>query len=328
MDLKMNRKKIVSIGPLANWVIEQFTPEFDLICLGDSDRQAVLDELDDSVIAIIARGPVYIDGEILDKAPNLALIARTGVGYDSVNISEATSRKLPVVYTPGAMTRGVAEHALSLMLAAAKKLQIWSNALQVGDWDVRYTTRSIDLEGAVVGIIGYGRIGRSVRQLLHPFQVQILADDPYIDHSVFIQDDVRFTTLEETLENSDIVTLHVPLTDETANMINSRSLPLMKKGSILVNTARGRVIESLDLLYSSLVSNHLEAVGLDVFPDEPSDPNHPLFKHPRAYCTGHVAARSSHSQKRILETMVAETKAVLEGRTPNLVNVVNPEVFD
>jgi phosphoglycerate dehydrogenase-like enzyme len=101
----------------------------------------------------------------------------------------------------------------------------------------------------------------------------------------------------------------------------------MKPNSILINTARGKVIESLDLLYQELESNRLAAVGLDVFPEEPANPSHPLFNHPRAFCTGHVAARSPHSQRRILKTMIRETCAILQGDQPNLENIVNPEVL-
>jgi len=323
----MNTETIISIGPLPEWVIEELGKDLEVICLDDSDRSAVLNALDDRVIGIIARGPVCVDREIMEKAPNLRVISRTGVGYDSVSIPDASARRIPVVYTPGAMTRGVAEHALALILSAVKKMGTWSRALQNGDWNIRYTTQSRDLEGSTVGIIGYGRIGRAVRELLRPFNTRVIADDPYINHSEFSADEIEFADLDETLSRSDIVTLHVPLTEETYRLINSKNIHRMKAESILINTARGNVVENLDLLYAALEENRLGAVGLDVFPDEPPDRNHPLFKHPRAFCTGHVAARSPRSQRRILDTMLRETKAVLKGNLPHPENVVNPEVL-
>lgn len=323
----MKQSKIVTIGPLPSHVTEKLPARFEIITVGDGSRAEVLEAMDDQVIAIIARGSVMVDAEVMDLAPNLSLISRTGVGYDTVDIPAATDRGIPVLYTPGAMTRAVAEHALSLIFGAHKRLTEWRGALIDSNWDVRYEIKSHDLESKVFGIVGYGRIGRKIRQLSRGFEFKVLANDPYINHADFAGDDVEFTDLPGVLTRSDIVTLHVPLTEETRGMITRERVAMMKPGAILINTARGGVIDGLDILYEALESGPLGAVGLDVFPDEPPDTAHPLFRHPRAYLTGHVAARTPLSQKRILETMLTETLAVLEGRTPNLVNVVNPEVF-
>jgi phosphoglycerate dehydrogenase-like enzyme len=283
--------------------------------------------MDENVILLIPRGSAFVDGRWMDRAPRLKAIARTGVGYDSVSIPDATARGIPVLYTPGAMTRAVAEQTLAFMLAAAKRLNFWRESLAAGNWSARYTARSWDLEASTVGIIGYGRIGRQVRRLCRPFAMQVLADDPYINHAAFADDEVEFVGLDELLSRANIVTLHVPLTDETRGMINAANLTLVQAGSILINTARGSVVESLDLLHSALESGRLDAVALDVFPEEPPDLGHPLFQHPRAILTGHVCARTPLAQRRILETMLADVKAVLEGRRPDFANVVNPEVF-
>lgn len=324
----MKCRKIVSIGLLADYVKAQFEPEYEILCVSDHSREEVAEALDESVIAVIARGSVFFDGELMDRAPHLKLIARTGVGYDSVSIPEATERGLPVTYTPGAMSRSVGELTLSLILAACKKLNIWRNALQKADWTLRYLERSMDLEGKILGIVGYGRIGRQVRFLSRGFGMRTLANDPYIDHYAFADHDITFVSLEELLQQADIITLHVPLTEETRGLINRQNIGLIQPGSVLINTARGPVIESLDLVHRALEKGPLGAVGLDVFPDEPPDPTHPLFTHDRAYVTGHIAARTPLSQQRILETMVREVRAILNGTQPNLDNVVNPEVFE
>lgn len=324
----MSRKnKIVSIGPLPPFVIERLQPFGEVVCVPDASREATLDALDEAVILLIARGSVRVDGEILDRAPRLRGVARTGVGYDTVDIAAATDRRIPVLYTPGAMTAAVAEHTLALMLAAVKRLPFWRDCLLSGDWEARYRERSGDLEGTTVGIIGYGRIGRRVRQLLRPFACRVLADDPYIDHAQFREDQVEFVDLEAILQRSHILTLHVPLTEETRGMIHRSNLALIPAGAVLVNTARGAVVESLDLLVESLDSGQLSAVALDVFPEEPPPRDHPILQHPRAILTGHVAARSPLAQKRILETMLSDVLALLSGDRPRRENVVNPEVW-
>ncbi|GAB4238682.1 MAG: hypothetical protein Kow00109_13220 [Acidobacteriota bacterium] len=322
------KNKIVSIGPLPSFVMDRLGEFGEVVCVPDASRQATLEVLDDSVILLIPRGSVLVDAEILDRVPRLVGIARTGVGYDTVDIAAATKRRIPVLYTPGAMTGAVAEHTLALMLAAVKRLSFWRDRLLAEDWEARYRERSGDLEGTTVGIIGYGRIGRRVRQLLRPFACPVLADDPYIDHEQFRNDEVEFVDLETILRRSRILTLHVPLTEETRGMIHRGNLPLLPEGAVLVNTARGAVIESLDLLVEALDSGRLGAVALDVFPEEPPPWDHPILRHPRAFLTGHVAARSPLAQKRILETMLEDVIALLSGGRPRRDNVVNPEVWD
>lgn len=323
----MKCRRIVSIGMLPDYVRAQFEPEYEIVALNDYSREDVARALNEEVIAVIARGSVYFDGELMDRAPGLKLIARTGVGYDSVSIDEATERGLPVVYTPGAMSRSVGELTLSLILAACKKLNRWRKALQESDWSARYRETSQDLEGKVLGIIGYGRIGRQVRLLSRGFGLRTLANDPYIDHYSFAEDDITFVSLDEILQQAEIITLHVPLTEETRGLINRQNIRLIQPGSVLINTARGPVVESLDLLHEALEKGPLAAVGLDVFPEEPPDPSHAIFSHPRAYLTGHIAARTPLSQQRILETMVREVRAILNETQPDLMNIVNPEVF-
>jgi D-3-phosphoglycerate dehydrogenase / 2-oxoglutarate reductase len=320
-------EKILTVGPLPDWVLKRFKPEYEFVTVEDSSRSDVLKACDNSVIAIIARGAVMIDGEIMDRAPSLKLIARTGVGYDTVSIPDATARGIPVTYTPGAMTKSVAEHAMSLIFSAFKKLAYWQNSLKNDDWNARYREKSRDLEQSTLGIVGYGRIGRHLRMICKPLEMKVLAADPYIDHSRYLKDDVTFTDLEGVLRGSDVISLHVPLNEETTGLINRENIKLITPGTTLINTSRGRVIESLDILYQALEDGLLGAAGLDVYPDEPPGNTHPIFTHPRAILTGHVAARSPLSQKRILLTMLKEVLAILDGKSPDPTNIVNPETL-
>lgn len=326
---KASHSKFIATGILPDWFQDQFARKFGarVHVVSDHLREELLESLNSEVVALIARGSTFIDGQIMSLAPNLKVIARTGVGYDSVDIDAATRRGIPVTYTPGAMSAAVAEHTLMLLLACVKQLPLWQHAFSSGDWEARYRNTSLDLEDSTVGIVGYGRIGRRVRRLLRCFQTKVVVNDPYLHPDDFAGDDIRFVPLDELLSTSDVITLHVPLTEETRNLIHSENLDCIKQGAILINTARGPVVESLDLLLHALDSSRLGGVGLDVFVSEPPDPNHPLFRHHGVISTGHVAARSIAAQRNILRTTLAEIERVFSGERPSAENTVNPEVF-
>ncbi len=323
----MNSMRIVTLGPLPEWFIESLGEPYRVTVASDSDRSDVVARLGPDVAALIPRGNVFIDGGLLDRCPNLRAIARTGVGFDAVDIPAASRRRIPVIFTPGAMTESVAEHALGLLLAVCKRHEFWRQRLLEGDWEARYRQYSLDLGALAVGIVGYGRIGRQVRRLLNPFGCRVLACDPYLDPADFTDERVTFRTHEQLLAEANAVTYHVPLTVETREMLHSGNIGTLQQQSIIINTARGEIIESLDLLHRELESGRLFGVGLDVFPIEPTDPAHPLLRHPAAVVTGHVAARSPEAQRRILETVLKELKAILSGFRPTPTNVVNPETI-
>lgn len=316
-------ESIASTGPLPAWARELFSP-YTLLFSHQFTREAVLSRMSPQVVGILARGPVLIDAEMMGAAPNLRVIGRAGVGYDTVDVTEASRRGVPVVYTPGAMARAVAEHTLSLMLAAAKNLPHWRRVLLEGEWKDRYGRRNLDLQGATVGIVGYGRIGRQVRRLLAPFDCRILATGPRLEPDEMADDGVEAVPLPDLLAGSDIVSLHAPLNRETRGLINWKNIGSFKPGSILVNLGRGALVESHDLLYQALESGRLRAVALDVFLDEPPDRSHPLFRHPNAVLTPHVGSATLGAQRGVLETVAGDMMAVLEGRRPTEDNLVNP----
>lgn len=319
--------KIVCTGPLPQWVCEEFLPDYSVTVVGESSADAVLSALDSTVAAIIARGPLFIDAGILDAAPNLRVIGRSGVGFDTVDIEAASARGIPVVYTPGAMSRAVAEHTVALILAASKKLLDWHHVVLDRRWEERYGNYNLDLQGATVGIVGFGRIGREVWKLLRPFEIRTLVYDPLVDSAEFAGEPVRFVALDELLASSDIVTLHLPLSRETQNLMDPETLEKFKPGAIFVNTARGGLMANHDILLKALESGRLGYVALDVFVGEPPDLSHPLFSHPGTLFTAHVASNTRQAQECILRTMIDDMKAVLDGRRPRIQNVVNPQVL-
>lgn len=322
----MDMNKIVSIGTLPGWFHQEFESEFEIITVADSARGELLANLTPQVVAIIARGSVMIDDEVMDRAPGLKCVARTGVGYDTVDIEAASGRGLPVIFTPGAMSVAVAEHTMALLFAAAKRLEGWRAALDRGDWEERYEEFSRDISGGTLGIVGFGRIGRQVRRIVRPLELEILVNDPYLDPDDFRDQEVEFVGKPALYERSDFITLHVPLNPETTGIIDAAAIERMKEGAILINTSRGAVVSSLDLLYEALEGSRLRAVGLDVFPVEPPE-DHPIFRHPRAIVTGHVAARTPGAQANILNTVRVELKAILEGQAPNPTNIVNAQAL-
>lgn len=319
--------KIVSTGPLPAWASHELGPRFQLSASDSPQPEAIRGLLDESTAGIIARSSTKVNAELMEAAPNLRVIGRTGVGYDSIDVRQATRRGIPVLYTPDALTRPTAEHAVALILAAAKNVRMWHELVRQGQWQERNRTLNLDLHGAVLGIVGFGRIGREVRRLLRPFRMTVLACDPHLEPSFLREHEVEPVPLDELLRRSDIITLHTPLTSQTRHLIHRGNLGTCRPGAILVNAARGGLVESNAILLEALESGRLAAVALDTLQQEPPDPADPLLGHPRALVTAHVGSRTRAAQEEIVRTLLADLKAVLEGQEPTVGNVVNPEVF-
>jgi phosphoglycerate dehydrogenase-like enzyme len=181
------------------------------------------------------------------------------------------------------------------------------------------------MQGMVLGIIGLGRIGREVTKLAQAFDMEVIAFDPAISGTTSIPQKTRMVSLEELLRNSDVITVHAPLNDHTKGMLNKQRLNLVKRGAILVNLARGGLIESLDVIYEALNSGQLRSVGLDVYPVEPPDTTHPIFRHPNVLLSPHAMALSSKASEAIFSMASEGMASILDGKTAP--NVVNPEVF-
>lgn len=325
----MQQRIILSVGPLPEWVKKEFLSTFEIKEVEDSSRNEVFSSLNNyDVLAIISRGPVMIDAEVMDNTPLLKAIARTGVGLDTVDINAASVRNIPVLFTPGAMSRAVAEHTLALILATTKDLFGWHHRVLRSDWNQRYQLQNLDLEGATLGIIGLGRIGQELLKLVQGLKLRILATDPYVNTAQFSKEDnVQFVELEKLLEQSDIVTLHTPLNEETRGLINSCNISKFKTGAILINAARGAIIENYDILITALENKQLRCVAMDTLIVEPPDLAHPFFHHRNVLLTAHVAARTKQSQKTILKTMGHDLSTILKGDLPPLENIANPEIF-
>lgn len=287
----------------------------------DSREQTLIDLAGDAV-ALIVRGQTEVSARLIDAAPALRVIARSGVGYESVDVAAATRRGIPVVITPDAGAQAVAEGAFAMMLSLTKCLRALDAAVREGRFSERDHADVGDLSGATLGVVGLGRIGRRVAALGLAFGMDVLGHDPVAGPP----EGVEAAGLLELFRRSDFVSLHAPLTPSTRGLVDAGLLGQARPGAVLVNLARGALISSLDDLHAALQSGRLAGVGLDVFDPEPPDVSHPLFGDPRVLLSPHALGMSRRAKERIFREMAESIVAVLGGKRPRA--VANPEVYD
>jgi D-3-phosphoglycerate dehydrogenase len=255
-------------------------------------------------------GDDAITRAVIEKSlPRLKVISKYGIGLDKVDVKSATEFKLPVTFCPGVNHTTVAEHVFGLMLAIYRDIVPQCNYVKSGNWK-RLTGH--ELAGKTIGVIGLGRIGKEVSSRARAFGMNVIAFDLYWDEKFAQQYSVqRADSIEDVLKVSDIVTLHTNLTDETRHLMNSKRLAIMKKGSVLINTARGELVETNDIV-AALKSGQLLGYGADVLESEPPPKDHPLFACPNAVLTPHIGSRT-------YESVARQAKMAAQ----NLINVLN-----
>ncbi|MCR5381886.1 MAG: 2-hydroxyacid dehydrogenase [Lentisphaeria bacterium] len=245
---------------------------------------------------LLAGGRVRINENVLSHATSLKMIQRSGVGLDSINLEALRKHNIPLYVNKGVNSQSVAEHALLLMLACLRRLTEIHNNTVAGIWKKQEQgVRTFELHGKTVGLIGMGSIARKVARLLKPFDVRILYFDPYrLNEKTEHELSVEHTDFNTLLGESDIVSLHCPMTDENSRMINGTTLSQMKRGAILVNTARGGLVDSA-ALHAALQDGRLSFAGLDVHETEPIPAEYPLKSLPNIILTPHVAGVTADS---------------------------------
>lgn len=230
-----------------------------------------------------------VDRAALEAADQLKIIARYGAGVDRVDVEAAKENGIIVTNTPGANTVSVAELAIGLMLAVARNIPQANTATKNGEWP-RF--KGLSLEGMVVGLVGFGAIGRAVASRLQGFDCTLVAYDPFPNEAAAQSLNVTLHPLAEVLQLADVVSLHLPAKAETRGLVNAEFLGQMKAGSMLINTARGEIINEADLL-AALESNHLHGAGLDAFVTEPPSADNPLLQLPQVIATPHTGAHTN-----------------------------------
>ena len=314
---------VVTTGPV---------PEAVHRLLAGAARLVVTDGDHDTLLALaaetegfIVRGDGHLPASLIEAAPRLRVIARSGIGVDNVDVAAATRRGIPVVVTPDVGAVAVAEGAIALLLALAKRLAELDALVRSGRWAERETTVVSELAGSTLGVVGMGRIGRRAAGLGAGFGMHVVAADPALGDGRLRELGVEPVTLAELFDRSDHITLHAPLLAETRGMVTAELLGRAGPGAFLVNLARGGLIESLDAVADALDAGALAGVGLDVFDAEPPDLGHRIFSDPRVLLSPHALGLSDKSRRRIFGDMSQGVRAVLEGRRPEA--VANPEVY-
>jgi glyoxylate reductase len=263
--------------------------------------------------------------ELMDKAPRLRIIALTAVGFDNVDVATATERGIIVTNTPDVLTDTVADLALAVLLATARRVGEMERWFRAGQWRTPgVTPMGRDVHHGTLGIIGLGRIGTAVAHRGLAFHMKVLYYDTVRRKDLEKQFGYHFVDLETLLRESDFVTLHVPLLPETKGMIGVAQLALMKPTAFLINTARGPIVDERALI-RALQEGRIAGAGLDVFEKEPVDLGNPLLKMENVVMLPHVGSATEATRQAMLDLAINNVLAVLQGKPPR--TPVNPEVL-
>ena len=252
---------------------------------------------------LIVRSRTKVTKDLIDSAPNLKIIARAGSGTDTIDVAYAQSKGIRVINAPGANAQSVAEHTIALMLSLSRDIVNTSGAMKQGKW-TKSTYRGFELCGKTLGIVGFGHVGKHVAEIATAIGMNV---------TVFSRSR-QDAPLRELLEKSDVVSLHVSLSKETEGMLGKSEFALMKPTAVLINTSRGSVIDEMELI-DALQQNTIAGAALDVYNNEPLDPNSPLCRLPNVILTPHVASISPESEENASMMIASEIDRILKGES-------------
>ncbi len=267
-----------------------------------------------------------IDAELMDRARNLKIVSNYAVGFDNIDVAAATKRGIMATNTPGVLTETTADLAFALLMAAARRLVEGDKYVRKGKWMTWGPMLLLgrDVYGATLGLIGLGRIGYAVAKRAKGFDMKVLYHDIYRNEQAEKELGLEYVDLETLLRQSDFISLHVPLTPDTRHLINERTLSLMKETAILINTARGPVVDE-KALYEALADKRIAAAGLDVLDPEPPKMDNPLLKLDNVTILPHIASASVATRTKMATIAATNLVAGLKGETPP--NLLNKEVL-
>jgi D-3-phosphoglycerate dehydrogenase / 2-oxoglutarate reductase len=298
--------------------IAQLESGFDIRYADGADRAQLLPALADAD-AVIIRSATRIDAEALEHAPRLRVVARAGIGLDNVDVDAATRAGVMVVNAPTSNIVSAAEHAIALLLALARNVPQAMVSLRSGQWK-RAAFTGVELQGKVAGLLGLGKIGVLVAQRLSAFGMTVIAYDPYVAAARAAQLGVRLVSLEELLAESDVISVHLPKNAETAGIIADRQLQMVKPGVLIVNAARGGIVDEAALA-SALADRRVAGAALDVYATEPCT-HSPLFGLPNVVVTPHLGASTHEAQEKAGTQVARSVRLALAGEfVPDAVNV-------
>jgi len=306
--------RIVATAEVPPVAREAFAPLGDIEVNGTGDLAGAE--------VLIVRG-TRLDRAAIEGAAGLRVIARTGAGYDNLDVAAATKARVPIVYAPDVGSRPIAEGAVALILAAAKRLGELGEIVASRSWDSRYEVMGLDLEGACAGVVGLGAIGRRVASMCAALGMAVVAHDPAAGRPP--DPAVELVALQDLVRRADVITLHCALTERTRGLVDRTLLSHTRPGAVLVNAARGAIVESEDVLADALATGRLSAVALDVHPSEPPRTAHRLYSDPRVICTPHTVGLTHRWNQEVFGCLAAGVATILDGGVPP--NVLNPEAI-
>jgi len=295
----------------------------ELVLVADAEHEALVRAFRSADAVLFAAVPVTRG--LLDQARRLRIVARLGTGVDNIDVAAATDLGIAVTNVPDFATDDVAEHAIALIFACAKQVPALDSAVRAGDWNARNEIRLGTVVGRTLGLVGFGRIGRTVARYATALGMLVLAYDPLLDpeEMLYFGQTEPVTSLRALLERADFVSLHAPLTPETRHMISTEELSLMKKTAYLINCGRGALLDEAALV-EAVKSGVIAGAGLDVLEQEPPLPDSPVLACPAIVITPHCSAHTHRALTQLRRTAVRSILQALRGEWPD--NVVNPEV--
>lgn len=288
----------------------------EVVYIPSGDHAEIIGMLKE-ITGIMLDTTIKFTGELMDSAPNLRVISRTGTGVDNVDVEAATLRGIMVLHTPDANTVTVAEHTVAMIGALTKHLLFLDKETREGKFKTaRRYYLPVDLDGKTLGIIGYGRIGKQVaRKCMAAFNMKVIIYDPYISDDVVAPGVVRYSNEEDVYKQADVLTIHVPLTDETRNHIGQKLLPLLKPSAYLINTARGNIIDELYVV-KMLNDGRLKGAAFDVLTNEPPMDSEEFLKNSKTIISPHSAALTNECTVRVACEAAQGIVDYLEGKMP------------
>jgi D-3-phosphoglycerate dehydrogenase len=315
----LSRPVVLIAEKLAPSVLDVLGDEFDIQHVEGTDRPALFAALAGAE-ALLVRSATRVDAEALGHAPRLKVVARAGVGLDNVDVPAATERGVMVINAPTSNIVSAAEHAVGLLLAVARRIPAADASLRRGQWK-RSSFSGVELSGKTVGVVGLGKIGQLVAQRLAAFGTELIAYDPYVSPARAAQLGIELVDLDELLSRADVISIHLPKTPETLGLIGADQLAKAKPGVLIVNAARGGLVDE-QALADAVRRGQVGGAGIDVFVTEPCTAS-PLFELPQVVVTPHLAASTIEAQDRAGTDVARSVLRALRGEfVPDAVNVI------
>jgi len=312
--------KVLIVQPIHNAGIDLLkSAGFEVLYASSPDPEIVAREIKGIDGVIVRTAP--FTGEIIEQADSLKVISRHGVGVDNIDIESASRKGIFVLNTPGVNDVSVAEHTIAIMLALSKRIKDIDNAVRTGNFSIREEYSIIDIDGKVLGIIGFGRIGSLVaKKCRNAFNMKILVYDPYVDRERVKEVDGELVDLETLLRESDFICIHTPLNNETKGLIGERELRMMKPSSFIINMARGPVWDE-KAVARAITEGWIMGAGTDVFVEEPPRIDNPLLGPNNTVLSPHMAALTKECVIRMAVESAQGVIDVLTGKKPK--SIVN-----